>query len=634
VSEQNEQPITEFTIEVLRKADGDDYSGEYLRGFGYTMPVNSDDGRFEIEGLPAGTYTVLVQPKDEIAYDYWRWHDCNVGQTRATELKIEVTKKKAFYGRVLFEDGGPAIVKPEPYAGAKTRIKEEGLALPFPGFGELGEDGYFTLWLREESIRRLGAGETRLSITVPITHPGVERGAIEEVGEFPYEALSADKGEAGVVRIERRAGGYAVARPEPETGLGERATESSVATRTWTARELIEKIIESEKKIRSWEVHATYMPPDSNGFKTVYDQGYDQGKKYEEGTHFEPPGELAIINAPSGSEPVYGPACTHEFKHVFDGTKCYKFEDDISFSVGEGKASVKHKGKRGEIHRGMDYSWGPQMLLGYWVNGLFRECGGDTFGEVLRCHIKNVRIREVPESINGHSCTVIEVLGIRDYVPEGIFAVDDLHIWIDTERDFRPLRIETYRFQEQYEGRTLTGMRKEFVRRFETTKLKNIDGTWFPTAGECNGYTVKIDESSIRLNKKIDPEKFAPIEFGPGCRVSDTFSNAWYTVGGFDDPSYEPKTPVEKLLKELVYREVDVDPELTEELIGVMVREIRSVGVIGPDQEKWMAAARGLVLIGRPAVPELTAELKRTLKEKPKTDREMIRHGERLRYRS
>jgi hypothetical protein len=414
----------------------------------------------------------------------------------------------------------------------------------------------------------------------------VERGAIKEVGKFPFEVLSEDKGKAGVVRLERRAGGYAGAKPESETGLPERATESSVTTRTWSARELIEKIIESENKIRSWEVRATYMPPDPNGFKEVYDMGYDQGKKYEQGTRFDPPGESVILNAPPGAEPVYGPACTSEFKRVFDGTKCYKLEDDISFSVREGKASVKYKGKRGEIHRGMGYNWGPQMLLGYWVNGLLGECGGDTLGEVLLRLIKKVRIRKAPEEIDGHLCVVVEVLGVRDYVPEGIYGADDLHIWIDTERDFRPLRIETYRFKEQYKGRRLTGMRKELVRTFETTKLKRIEGIWFPTAGECKGYTVKIDESSIRLNERIDPEKFAPIEFGPGCRVSDTFSNAFYTVGGFDDPSYEPETPLEELLKKLVYREVEVDPELTQEL-----------------------------LIGQPAVTDLIAELRRTDKK-------------------
>jgi hypothetical protein len=53
-------------------------------------------------------------------------------------------------------------------------------------------------------------------------------------------------------------------------------------SKTWTARELIEKITESERKIRNWEVHAEYEYQALNGYKVVYDMGYDQGKKRDE----------------------------------------------------------------------------------------------------------------------------------------------------------------------------------------------------------------------------------------------------------------------------------------------------------------------------------------------------------------
>jgi beta-lactamase regulating signal transducer with metallopeptidase domain len=642
VVEPNGQAIREFTIELRRKVDGEDYSGEYLHEFGYRIPVSSDDGRFEMGGLPDGAYTVLAQPKNEVAYDYWTWHDCNVGQTTDAELKIEITKKKAFYGRVLFEDGSPAVVKPELYAGAKTRVREEGLALLFPGFAELGKDGYFTMWLAEESIGKLEAGETWLAITVPITHPHVERGAIQQVGKFPFEVLSEDKDRPGVVRLDRQAGGYASAKAEAETGRPERATESSVTTRTWTARELIEKIIESEKKIRSWEVRAEYTA--YTGFRVVRDMGYEgrTGRKYDEGTEFSP-ARREKAPPPYRNNPEYGPdglaesvAYTSEYRSVFDGTRYYRLADDICFPFREGKWLVEYTGKEGSVRCGSRSVTGgslcPHDLLGNWVNGLFRGREDDTLGEVLLRHIRHVRVREVPENINGHLCTVMEVLGIRDYVPEGISAVDDLHIWIDTERDFRPLRIETHRFREQYEGRVLTGMRKELQSTLETTKLTKIDGIWFPTLGESWSGTdrddhwcmSRIGQSSIRLNKRIDPEEFAPIEFPPGCKVSDWIRDVSYIVGEFSDPAYEPETPLEKVLKQLRDGEVEVDPEFTGDLVSIL-RDVR----MGPNKGKWMAAVRGLVLIGSPAVPELTAELKRTLREKPKTDREMIRHGKR-----
>jgi hypothetical protein len=298
-----------------------------------------------------------------------------------------------------------------------------------------------------------------------------------------------------------------------------------------------------------------------------------------------------------------------------NGTKCYKLEDDISFPVREGKASVKYKGKRGSIgpgDRSLTFSnWGPHELLGHWVGEGFRGCKGKTLGKVLLRHIDKVRIRRVPEDVNGHRCVVMEVLGVSKYAPKRLDVPDELRFWIDTERDFRPLKITTYHVR--YRGRS--NWKKELSGTHEITKLTKVDGIWFPIEYKRDNKVVRIKKGSIRLNKGVDPNKFGRIEFQPGYRVSDLFTDEHYIVGEFSDPGYEPKTPVERVLKGLRNREVEVDPEFTDDFINVL----RAFHIFD-DKDKWCAAVRGLVLIGRPAVPALIAELKRKrTKNKPAT---------------
>jgi hypothetical protein len=382
--------------------------------------------------------------------------------------------------------------------------------------------------------------------------------------------------------------------------------ESTPTVQTWTARELVDNIIESERKIRNWEVRAEYTH--SNGYKVVYEMGWDPPKKYQQGTSFTPAGKRWVLGGPPGQGPVDCPASTTNFTYVFDGTKSYRLEGVTRSTVRAGKVEqVEHRDKDGSIGPG-DHSltfrnWGPHELLGYWVGAGFRGCEGKTLGEVLLRHIDKVRIRKAPEAINGHLCMVMEVLGISKCAPKGLDVPDELRFWIDTERDFRPLRITTYRVR--YRDRA--SPQKELSSTFEITKLTKVDGIWFPI--ECKGddTVVRIETESIRLNKNVDPSRFAPIDFPPGCRFSDLFTDEHYIVGEFSDPAYEPKTPLEKLLKELRDRQVEVDRKFTKGLIGVL----RDFNVFD-DKEKWTAAVRGLVLIGRAAVPELIAELKRT----------------------
>jgi hypothetical protein len=386
-----------------------------------------------------------------------------------------------------------------------------------------------------------------------------------------------------------------------------------------SARALIEKIIESEKKIRNWEVRVEYTH--SNGYKQTYDDGYDHegGRKYQEGATHNPAHKsrpMGVFTSHSSGkgmggmpvgEPVGVPESTTTFKRVFDGEKCYKLEDSIATSQGK----VINRGKEGAISASMNFGTSPATMLGWEEGSSILGGRQGSLGENLLCHLERIRIRQLPENIDGHLCTVIEVPGIPYAgAKEDAIASHDLYIWIDTQRDFRPLKFESYWERYHSDVDTFRERRGDFG----TTELKEIDGIWFPVECKDSDYVVKIDEGSIQLNRGIEPERFAPIEFPLGCKVTDNIHGLWYTVGGFDDPSYEPKTPLEEVLKQLRDREVEVDPTFGGDLINIL-RDFR----IFDDREKWCAAVRGLTLIGKPTVPVLVDELKRTSRDKPNT---------------
>jgi hypothetical protein len=383
------------------------------------------------------------------------------------------------------------------------------------------------------------------------------------------------------------------------------AADSVEKIKVWTARELVKRIIKSERKIKNWQVRAEYTH--SNEYRIVYDQAYDQGRKYEQGTSFYPAGKANILNPPPGAKPVYNPAYSSEFKYVFDGTKSYELQDDIRFTTQGSNSKIVHKGKRGSIGPGDKsltfHNWGPHELLGYTFSDSFRRCKGKTLGEVLLRYIDKISIRKEPQNINGNLCTVIDVLGISSYAPKGSCAADDWRFWIDTKRDFRPLKMTAYHLRNHDRA----SPQKKLTWKREITKLTKVDGIWFPIECKDDDTVVRIEKNSIRLNKEIDPANFAPIDYPNGCRLSNRFTDENYIVGKFSDPEYKPETPLEKLLKQLSNHQVTVDPGFTKDLISVL-RDFHMFD----DKVKWMSAVRGLVLIGPPAVPELITELKRT----------------------
>jgi hypothetical protein len=340
----------------------------------------------------------------------------------------------------------------------------------------------------------------------------------------------------------------------------------------YTTNDLVAEIIASEKRIRSVELHFDDIVVKDNRVYSSLDWGYEGGKQYYAGKLFPPAVPERNI-----------PAWQKEKKGVFDGEKFYSLGEKTNFWNGQ----VIKKGWAGSIGPDRDIFgfFKPTRLLGYEIvkkRPVNRTTV--TLGELLRS-AQQVSLRVDLEEIDGHLCIVAEAIGAKHVTwvgnASGVRYEDctkDVRVWIDTQRDFRPLRIETYTGDQdplQAMGRidqwqVLNGV-------IENTKLEKIDGIWFPTDGITTGFSpemvlprdkitevelkrlspdqrrelvrftykpsspgprrMRVYKDTVQINKGIDPKKFR-IEFPEGCEVWDDFRKAKFIIGqNGEDPN-------------------------------------------------------------------------------------------------
>jgi len=409
-----------------------------------------------------------------------------------------------------------------------------------------------------------------------------------------------------------------ISSPDVQGMSTEKISETTGRT-ALTAQDLIEKIAGSEKKIKTMEVHLD--DPLTDGSMVSADWGYQDGKEYQ-WTVYEGYG----VNLTTGKRMTT--KLTERCKQAFDGEKKYGLSHlSLPLQPDQYGGSIRKANSAG----GGVIS--PAVFLGYRV-----IMGVPTLSEALRSDVKII-VREKPETIDGHRCVVIEAIGSRGTEPH---TTRNLRVWIDPQRDFRPLRIERYR---SVGGNNRWKIIETVI---DGIALKEFEGIWFPVGGRYNLYhelpprppegmseTVfrrfpyekqleigvietavskdsyrkpKFYEETLRINKGIDPTKFK-LEFPKGYEVADECRGIIYTVGAFDDPAVDPTSEAGKVLRELLDREVNVNPEFTGEFISIVMDVKQNVSTY-----QWFAAIRGLVLIGSPAVPDLTAALERAKK--------------------
>jgi hypothetical protein len=100
-----------------------------------------------------------------------------------------------FYGRILFEDGSPAILDPEPWPGGQIS-----LSFPYAGQAELDEEGYFKVYFTPEQFEKMKARKVDRNIYVPSFE---EKSRSTALHAYPAQDLSLEKEKAGELRIAR-----------------------------------------------------------------------------------------------------------------------------------------------------------------------------------------------------------------------------------------------------------------------------------------------------------------------------------------------------------------------------------------------------------------------------------------------
>lgn len=204
VVDRNGQITKEFRVDVRLKVDWNDYSTKYLYQFGYSKPFTAENGRFEITGLPAGVYDVSITPTRDVVisdiseFVQRRSYLCELRDGQRTEIGGENAREKVWYGRVLFEDGTPAVPSSE---GLKTQIVQWTQDYTMGStIATVDDNGYFTALISDETMERLKSGESWL--TINIAKPDI-RHEVQKEEMFPVELLSSERDKAGSVKISR-----------------------------------------------------------------------------------------------------------------------------------------------------------------------------------------------------------------------------------------------------------------------------------------------------------------------------------------------------------------------------------------------------------------------------------------------
>ena len=161
--------IKEFTVDVQLKVDYKDYSPEYLLQYGYRKLFTTEDGKFEISGLPAGVYNVTIYPTKNEMLEVKEYvgrmnYICELQESQKIEVGAENARGKIWYGRVLFEDGTPAVPDLE---GFETQVivwgqdYNAGVTI-----ATVDDNGYFTAPVPNEGMEQFKSGKAWLTVSI------------------------------------------------------------------------------------------------------------------------------------------------------------------------------------------------------------------------------------------------------------------------------------------------------------------------------------------------------------------------------------------------------------------------------------------------------------------------------------
>ena len=108
---------------------------------------------------------------------------------------VHISKPNFLHGRLLFDDGSPAILDPEPWPGGKIHLD-----FPFAGMVTPDSEGYFQVYFTRDQFEQLKEKRPRKNVYVPNFE---KKGHSSALHAFPPAQLSATKKRAGVLKIPR-----------------------------------------------------------------------------------------------------------------------------------------------------------------------------------------------------------------------------------------------------------------------------------------------------------------------------------------------------------------------------------------------------------------------------------------------
>ena len=177
--------------------------------FYYRFVCAADDsGVFSLGGLLGGEYIIRGSTRNSL-------QSVSVNVVSGKTKKVTVSANKPYYGRIIFEDGSPIVIKPEPWPGATTSIR---------GMGEgdirniiiydIDDKGYFKIYLSQGQYQLFKSRKNWFMVSFPYIDK--KTNMVEDV--FADNLLSTNKSKAGVARIPKPKG-------EPESLVGKSLPE-------------------------------------------------------------------------------------------------------------------------------------------------------------------------------------------------------------------------------------------------------------------------------------------------------------------------------------------------------------------------------------------------------------------------
>jgi beta-lactamase regulating signal transducer with metallopeptidase domain len=218
VTDQHGQPLDEFASLQLQKERSDEEIAKGVPKQGLAIRLGRDERTFEFKNLPAGEYRLGASSPPRYIRRDRQYFTLVEGQTASVTAKLtrKEPKKTTFYGRVLYEDGKPAVPELPPSWLRRSSVKVVRIInnqKKYPSF-KVDNQGYFTAELEEDDWEHFRSGAGKLQIYHP--YFAEKAWTTIEVGTFAHELLAKDKSSAGTVKIKRIVSG--------PSSLGEKPT--------------------------------------------------------------------------------------------------------------------------------------------------------------------------------------------------------------------------------------------------------------------------------------------------------------------------------------------------------------------------------------------------------------------------